>query len=40
MTYKRFHWNPDVRIGSRDAEVFLKTQGFVVEKDMLRLIIV
>jgi len=40
MTYKRFHWNPDVRIGSRDAEIFLKTQGFVVEKDMLRLIIV
>eukprot|EP00397_Hematodinium_sp_SG-2012_P000310 GEMP01000310.1.p1 GENE.GEMP01000310.1~~GEMP01000310.1.p1 ORF type:complete len:1691 (+),score=330.69 GEMP01000310.1:326-5398(+) len=39
-TYKRFHWHPDIRLGSSSSEKFLKGQGFVVEKDLLRLIIV
>lgn len=39
-TYKRFHWQPNVRIGSSDSEKLLQEEGFIVEKDILKLIIV
>jgi len=39
-SYMRFHWHPNIRVGSSKSEKFLKSQGFVVEKDLLRLIII